>query len=136
VKAVVDISPFNAVTRRTAASDGMTAEIIQGTGRIKTEFRFRAPIHLLVVCEEATRDQGESFVEGLPRSTLRTLSRKITFVPAGHEYFEWHQPRKLTRLFISISSHPSSTSWRTPESLTFHSRPAFSLSTLHCGILR
>jgi AraC family transcriptional regulator len=51
-----------------------------------------------VVCEEATRDQGESFVEGLPRSTLRTLSRKITFVPAGHEYFEWHQPRTPARL--------------------------------------
>jgi AraC family transcriptional regulator len=97
-KAIVDISPFNAVTRRTAASGGMTAEIIQATGQIKTEFRFRAPIHLLVVCEEATRDQGDSFVEGLPRSTLRTLSRKITFVPAGHEYFEWHQPRKLARL--------------------------------------
>ena len=75
----------------------MAAEIIQATSHTKTEYSFRAPVHLLAVCEEATRECGESFVEGLP-ITLRTLSRKITFVPAGHEYFEWHQPRTLARL--------------------------------------
>jgi AraC family transcriptional regulator len=37
-------------------------------------------------------------VEGLPRSRLRDVSRKLTFVPAGHEYHEWQEPRVLTRV--------------------------------------
>jgi AraC family transcriptional regulator len=37
-------------------------------------------------------------VEGLPRSARRDLKRKLTFVPAGHEYREWHDPRTLARV--------------------------------------
>jgi AraC family transcriptional regulator len=29
----------------------------------------------------------------VPQSTLRDVARKLTFVPAGHEYREWHTPR-------------------------------------------
>jgi AraC family transcriptional regulator len=97
-QALVQISPPDAVTRRTVIRHGMAAEIIQTTRQTRTEYRFRASVHLLAVYEEATRDQGESFVEGLPRSSLRTLSRKITFVPAGYEYVEWHEPRTLARV--------------------------------------
>ena len=32
------------------------------------------------------------------RSTLRDLARKLTFVPAGHEYREWQDPRSPTHL--------------------------------------
>jgi AraC family transcriptional regulator len=31
----------------------------------------------------------------LPRSTLRDVKRKLTFVPAGHEYREWQEARRL-----------------------------------------
>jgi len=48
------------------------------------EFRFRAPLHLLTVCEQAIRSDGDTFVEGLPRSRLRDARRKLTFVPVGH----------------------------------------------------
>jgi AraC family transcriptional regulator len=34
----------------------------------------------------------------LPRSTLRDLRRKLTFVPAGHNYHEWHQPSLPSRV--------------------------------------
>ena len=91
--AFVGVAPFDAVKRRTMSGQGMAAETILTARQCKTEYRFRAPVHLLVVFEEASRDEGESFVEGLPRSSLRALTRKITFVPAGHEYHEWHQPR-------------------------------------------
>jgi AraC family transcriptional regulator len=95
---VVEISPAHAVTRRTATSDGMTAEIVQATSHDRFEFRFRAPVHLLVVYEQGARRDGDTFVEGLSRSTLRDFARKLTFVPAGHEYREWQEPRTLARL--------------------------------------
>jgi AraC family transcriptional regulator len=42
--------------------------------------------------ERGEQRDGETFVEGLPRSTLRNFARKLTFVPAGHEYNAWHDP--------------------------------------------
>ena len=62
------------------------------------EFRFRAPFHLLAVYEHGVRSDGDTRVEGLPPSTLRDVSRKLTFVPAGHEYVERHKPRDITRI--------------------------------------
>ena len=94
----VDISPSHLVGRRAIARQGVTAEIVRAKSLDRIEFRFRANMHLLVLCERGARREGETFVEGLPRSALRDLSRKLTFVPAGHEYHEWHVPRILTRL--------------------------------------
>jgi AraC-like DNA-binding protein len=96
--AAVNISPSNLVGRRAVRRDGMTAEIVRAKTLDRIEFSFRAPLHLLVVCEQCVRREGDTFVEGLPRSTLRDLTRKLTFVPAGHEYHEWQDPRVLTRL--------------------------------------
>jgi AraC family transcriptional regulator len=78
----------------------MAAESVQSASRIKTQYRFRAPMHLLVMYEKGELRGGEAFVEGLPRSTLRNLERKLTFVPAGHEYHEWHEPRGHTRIML------------------------------------
>jgi AraC family transcriptional regulator len=72
--------------------------VVQATSYEKIEFRFHAPVHLLVVYEQGTRRNGETFLAGLPRSTLRDVKRKLTFVPAGHEYRECHEPRILSRL--------------------------------------
>jgi AraC family transcriptional regulator len=78
--------------------DGLTAEVVQATRREKMEFRFRAPLHLLGVHEQGSRNDGDTYIEGLPRSSLRDVRRKLTFVPAGHEYREWQDPRVLTRV--------------------------------------
>ena len=43
------------------------------------------------------RYDGETFVEGLPRSTLRDFTHKLTFVPAGHVFRGSQRPRALTR---------------------------------------
>ena len=94
----VQIYPSDGVTRRTVTWDGMAAEIVQGTRREKLEFRFHAPLHLLAIYDQGTRSEGDTFVEGLPRSRLRDVTRKLTLVPAGHEYHEWHEPRVLTRI--------------------------------------
>jgi AraC family transcriptional regulator len=94
----VEVYPPDIVKRRTVAWDGMAAEIVQATRPEKIEFRFRAPLHLLAVYDEGIRSDGETFVDGLPRSKLRDVRRKLTLVPAGHVYHEWQEPRVLTRI--------------------------------------
>jgi AraC family transcriptional regulator len=98
VKQAVKISPPEIVKRHILIWDGMAAETVQATARKTIAFRFRAPLHLLVAWEQAVRSDGESFVEGLPRSRLRDVRRKLTFVPADHEYSEWAEPRVLMRV--------------------------------------
>jgi AraC family transcriptional regulator len=93
----VEIFPSNVVQRRAFAWDGMAAEIVQATRHEKVEFRFRAPFHLLVAYEQGVRCDGETLVEGLPRSRLRDVKRKLTFVPACHEYRDWQEARILSR---------------------------------------
>ena len=76
----------------------MTAEIVQCTSPDRVEYRFRAPMHLLVTYEDGARRDGETFIEGLPRATLRGFAGKLAFVPAGHQYHEWHELNARTRL--------------------------------------
>jgi AraC family transcriptional regulator len=94
----VQIFPSDAVTRRRLAWDGMAIEVVQATGHEKVEIHFRAPVHLLIAYEEGVRGNGETLIEGLPRSTLRDVKRKLAFVPAGHEYREWQEPRTRSRI--------------------------------------
>jgi AraC family transcriptional regulator len=92
------ISPVDVVSRRASAWDGIKVEVIQSVTHDKVEFRFRALCHLLLVYEEGVRDEGETAVGGVPSSALRTLRRKLTFVPAGHDYREWQRPRVRSRI--------------------------------------
>jgi AraC family transcriptional regulator len=78
----------------------MTAESLDCTEAKSVTFRFCAPLHLLVAYEQGERTTGETFVEGLPPSKLRNLARRLTFVPAGHEYREWHEPGTHSRLML------------------------------------
>ena len=94
----VEIFPADAVKRRAVSWDGMTVEIVQATRSERTEYRFNGPRHLLAVYEQGERREGETFVDGLPRSTRRDFKRKLVFVPAGHEYSDWQEPRSLTRV--------------------------------------
>jgi len=94
----VEVYPPDIVKRRTVAWDGMAAEIVQATRPEKIEFRFRAPLHLLAVYDRGIRSDGETFVDGLPRSKLRDVRRKLTLVPAGHVYHEWQEPRVPARI--------------------------------------
>ena len=75
----------------------MYVETVQVTRHTPFEYGFRAPCHLLIAAELAERYDGETFVEGLPRSTLRDFTQKLTFVPAGYDFRGWQKPRALTR---------------------------------------
>jgi AraC family transcriptional regulator len=89
----MDIAPHRVVTRRGMAWHGMSAEFVQATTRSRVDCHFHSRRHLLAAYEQGVRRDGESSVEGTARSALRDVGRKLTFVPAGHEFREWHDPR-------------------------------------------
>jgi AraC family transcriptional regulator len=96
-RSIVDISPSEILRRNSASWSGFHVETVQVTQHTPFEYGFRAPCHLLFVPELGERYDGETFVEGLPRSTLRDFTRKLIFVPAGHDFRGWHKPRALPR---------------------------------------
>jgi AraC family transcriptional regulator len=96
---LVEIYPGETVRRHAVRWRGISVELIQPATRDRIECRFNGPVHLLVVYERGIRHEGETFVQGAPRSTLRDYAGKLIFVPAGHEYREWQKPRALPRVF-------------------------------------
>jgi hypothetical protein len=50
--------------------------------------------------ELGERYDGETLIEGLPPSTLRNFTRKMTFVPSGHDFRGSQKPRALTRSIL------------------------------------
>jgi AraC family transcriptional regulator len=95
---LVAIAPANHVKRRIANWSSMTAEIVQATSTERTEFHYAGPCHLLVLFEQGVRRDGETAIEGLPSSSLRDLTRKLIFVPAGRNYRDWHEARSAARM--------------------------------------
>ena len=94
---VMQISPGNAVTRRIARWPGMAVEIVQASRRGRIDYRYCSSMHMLVVHDRGVRHDGCTVIQGLPPSKLQDCSRKLVFVPAGHEYHDWHEPRTLSR---------------------------------------
>ncbi len=105
-RAVVHVSPPAPVERRMVSGETIAVEIVRSTGRERIECRYRGASDLLVVYAQGERRDGETFIEGAPRSTLRNFARKLSFVPARHEYFEWHQPRTPPQLMFVYLEAP------------------------------
>jgi AraC-like DNA-binding protein len=95
---IVQVSPPDAVSRRSASGPGMAVEIVQDTRRGRIDYYYCSPLHMLVVHERGVRQDGCTVIEGVPNSTLQDCSRKLVFVPAGHKYHDWHEPRTLSRV--------------------------------------
>jgi AraC family transcriptional regulator len=96
-RSVVDYSPSEIVRRHSVAWSGLLVETVQVMRHKPFEYGFRAPCHLLIAAELGERYDGETLVEGLPRSSLRDFTHKLTFVPAGHVFRGSQRPRVLTR---------------------------------------
>ena len=94
----IEVNPVNGVKRRAVSWPGMAAEIVQATSGERIVYRAHAPVHTLVLFERGARRDGETSIEGLPPSTLRDVTRKFVFVPAGHAYCDWHDPRTSARM--------------------------------------
>ena len=89
----VQIKPSDIVRRRFAAWQGIQGEAFEIERLERFEYGVTSPFHMLIVSERAERDNGETLVEGLQRSTLREFNRKLSFVPAGHHFYGWQDPR-------------------------------------------
>ncbi len=96
--ALIAISPAHSVRRRLAAWSGAAAEIVQTTNGERTDFRYRGPRHLLVLFDKLIRRDGTTVVDGLPVASLRDVSRKLIFVPAGCEFRHWHAAKSAGRM--------------------------------------
>jgi AraC family transcriptional regulator len=102
----VNISPSDIVRRQIVSWSGVKSDTIQLLRAEQFEYRYKAPCHLLIMSERQERDEGETLVEGLPKSNLHALNQKLTFVPAGHEFYGWQVPRMLTRAtYFYIDPH-------------------------------
>ena len=95
---IVEISPPNIARRQLANWGRIQAENVRLTRRETFEDGFQAQRHLLIAYERAERHDGETQIEGLPKSTLREFNCKLSFVPAGHRFYGWQTPRVLTRV--------------------------------------
>jgi AraC family transcriptional regulator len=95
---MVEITPAEIANRRQAEWNGVAVDAVEFTERAPFSYRFRARTHMLIISERQARHDGETRLEGLPKSRLREFSHTLSFVPAGHHFTGWHQPRVLTRV--------------------------------------
>jgi AraC family transcriptional regulator len=95
---IVAISPPDIARRRLANWGTIQADNVRLTRRETFEDGFQAQRHLLIAHERAERHDGETLIEGLPKSTLREFNCKLSFVPAGHRFYGWQTPRVLMRV--------------------------------------
>src|SRR5882724_9032903 len=95
---IVEISPPYIARRQLANWGAIQADNVRVTRRETFEDGFQARRHLLIAYERAERHDGETLIEGLPKSALREFNCKLSFVPAGHRFYGWQTPRVLTRV--------------------------------------
>jgi AraC family transcriptional regulator len=89
----VRIAPSDIVQRRFVAWRGIQGEAFEIARLEQFEYGVTSPFHILIISERAERNKGETLVEGCQRSTLREFNRKLSFVPAGHRFYGWQDPR-------------------------------------------
>jgi AraC family transcriptional regulator len=99
----VAISPPAIVQRQGIQWDLVQVEQMELIQHASFDYEFKGPRHLLIASERAERYDGETLIDGLPRSNRREWNRRMTFIPAGHRFYGWQKPRSLLRCtFIHV----------------------------------
>jgi AraC family transcriptional regulator len=102
----VEFSPPDMVRRRLATWSGLQADTVEITRLERFEYGVKSPFHVLIASERAERADGETVVQGFQKSTQREFSRKLSFIPAGHCFHGWQDPRVLTRCtYLYVDPH-------------------------------
>jgi AraC family transcriptional regulator len=86
------LSPPRTLELKASEWHGLRAVTIKLTTRAPIDFNLIEKSHLLVALEHARRYDGETLVQGLPKSTRRDLTHKLTFIPAGCAFSGWMKP--------------------------------------------
>jgi AraC family transcriptional regulator len=94
----VQIAPVDSVKRLGTGRPGWFVESVHAPIGRRIELQFQGPIHLLAMYNEGARREGETSIDGLPPSKVRNFINKLTFVPAGYAYREWHETGASTRV--------------------------------------
>ena len=94
----VEITPAEPVKRLGKGWRWWFSESVYIPVGSKIEFRFQGSAHLLALYNEGIRKNGETWIDGLQSSRLRSFAHKLTFVPAGYGYREWHDTDASTRV--------------------------------------
>jgi AraC-like DNA-binding protein len=92
----VAFTPSQIAKRSVATWEGVLAEAVRITEFQRFQYDFQGARHLLIACEQAVRDEGESQVADL-RSNMRDFTGKLTFIPANSRFSGWQEPRALMR---------------------------------------
>jgi AraC family transcriptional regulator len=99
----VAISPPAIAQRQGVQWDLVQVEQMELIRHASFDYEFKGPRHLLIASERAERYDGETLIDGLPRSNRREWNRRMTFIPAGHRFYGWQKPRSLLRCtFIHV----------------------------------
>jgi AraC family transcriptional regulator len=103
---LVEFTPSQIARRESAQWNGVTIDHVGIVQRKPHEYGTTSAYHLLIMAERAERDDGETLVDGLPKSTLRDFTGRLSFVPSGHRFYGWQKPHVLTRVtYIFIDPH-------------------------------
>ena len=80
-------SPPENFARQRAQWTGLEAERVEHTRNAPYEFRFApSATHHMLLLTEQVRSDGETFLDGLPRSTLRNSRGKLTWIPVSYTH--------------------------------------------------
>jgi AraC family transcriptional regulator len=93
----IEFLPSEIVRHKTASWRGIQAKTVQVISLEPFEYRFKQQGHLLIAIEQGVRHEGETFLEGLPKTTIRHYSNTLIFVPVGRTLFGVQTPRLLPR---------------------------------------
>jgi AraC family transcriptional regulator len=96
--APVRFTPSDIVQRDIVRWNGIKADTVEIVRREPYEYGLQTSCHLLIMAERGEREDGETTIEGLPTSTRREFSGRLSFVPSGHRFSGWQKPRVLTRV--------------------------------------
>lgn len=98
LRPTVQIVPVDFVKRLGTGRPGWFVESVHAPIGRRIELQFQGPVHLLAMYNEGARREGETSIDGLPSSKVRNFVNKLTFVPAGYAYREWHETGASTRV--------------------------------------
>jgi AraC family transcriptional regulator len=99
----IKVDSGGAAKRLSARWRGLGVDVVRYIDDRPFQYRYRGPHHLLMAVDRAVRVAGETHIDGLPRSTQRDLSGKLSFVPAGHAYrgsFVPGVPPRITCVYL------------------------------------